>query len=158
MNTYKIDLKVLPADAKLFQFDIDDAFFTSLDEAEIAGGQLAVRLEIKPTSGAFNLCFNIKGAVKVVCDRCLDSLTFPIVTENTLKVKFGAEFEDLDDLVTIPEEDGVIDVAWHIYEFINLALPIKRVHKEGECNEEMMQKLQEYLTVDTDHEEENEEL
>jgi uncharacterized metal-binding protein YceD (DUF177 family) len=66
--------------------------------------------------------------------------------ENTgeLKVKLGPDFADDGDIVVVPEDKGLVNVAWYIYEFIALAIPIKHVHAPGKCNKGMMEKLDEH--------------
>ena len=67
-----------------------------------------------------------------------------IDTEASLVVKYGDEYSEEDDYVTIPESEGTVDVAWFIYEFIVLALPIKHVHAPGKCNRAMIDMLNEH--------------
>lgn len=78
------------------------------------------------------------------CDRCLDDMPQAIVTDNRMAVKFGDEYSEDDDLVTVPEDDGVLDTAWFIYEFIALSIPIKHVHAPGKCNRDMIETLAEH--------------
>ena len=81
----------------------------------------------------------------VTCQRCLDELTLPIYTEEHLVVRFGEDkTAETDELVIIPESEGVIDMAWYLYEFIGLNIPIQPVHEEGECNEQMEELLEKY--------------
>ena len=48
-------------------------------------------------------------------------------------------------------------MAWYIYEFIALAIPIKHVHAPGKCNKGMMDKLGGHLVGDgEDNSEESE--
>ena len=78
----------------------------------------------------------------------------PVVSDDTLRVKFGPEYaEEEDNLVVIPEDEGTINVAWFMYEFVALAIPMKHVHAPGECNEEMYRKLQSYLCTTPDADE-----
>jgi len=74
-------------------------------------------------------------------------------------VKLGAEFTEMDDIVIVPEEEGYINVAWFIYEFVALSIPMKHSHAPGECDKEMEGKLNKHLRTmadDEDFEEENE--
>ena len=67
-----------------------------------------------------------------------------IDTDNRLLVRLGAETNmDDDELITVSEDQGVLDLSWFIYEFIMLAIPIKHVHAPGKCNRVMTQKLEE---------------
>ena len=50
----------------------------------------------------------------------------------------------MNDLVTVPENEGILDVSWFVYEFIVLALPIRHVHAPGKCNPAMIRALNEH--------------
>ena len=50
-------------------------------------------------------------------DICLDDMDQTIETNDRLVVKFGEEYSEDDDLVTVAENEGILDVAWFIYEF-----------------------------------------
>ena len=135
---YKVELRNMREDACSYVYELTNQFFTDIDASEIHKGHLDVQLKVKKSIGAYVLDFHITGSVTVPCDRCLSDLELPVDTENVLKVKLGAEFSDEDDMVIVPEEDGYINVAWFLYEFIELSLPMKHVHAPGKCNKGMM--------------------
>lgn len=81
------------------------------------------------------------------CDRCLDDMEQAIDTESVLMVKLGDDYADEGELVIVPFEDGTLNVAWHIYEFIALEIPIKHVHEPGKCNVAMIEALQGHSAV-----------
>ena len=142
-ETYKIDLKGLKEDVSVRDFDLNDDFFKALDGSQLEHGALHVSVSIRKTSGFFELLFHTEGTVTVTCDRCLDDMEQSIKTDNALTVKLGDTYSEDDDTVTIDENEGILDVAWYIYEFIMLAIPIKHVHAPGKCNSAMTQKLAE---------------
>ena len=85
------------------------------------------------------------------CDRCLDDMEIPIDTHNRLVVKFGKEYaEESDEVVVIPEDEGAINLAWFLYEFIALAIPMKHVHAPGKCNKTMSSKLKKHTARSTE--------
>ena len=139
-------------DTAEWQYQLDNQFFAALDEPEVQKGKLNVTLKVRKTSGAFQLDFHTEGTVVVTCDRCLDEMEQLIETDDSLRVKFGAEYLEEDDMVIVPEEDGYINVAWFIYEFIALSIPMKHVHAPGKCNKEMVNKLSKHLRVVKDEE------
>ena len=81
------------------------------------------------------------------------------MTDNRLVAKLGAETntED-DDVVIVDENEGILDTAWLIYEFIALAIPIKHVHAPGKCNSAMTRKLEELSGAVRSSEEEVKEI
>ena len=78
----------------------------------------------------------------------------PIETQQRLEVKFGSTYSDDDDLVTVPENEGILDVSWFVYEFIVLALPIRHVHAPGKCNPAMIRALNEHSAARSGSEDE----
>jgi uncharacterized metal-binding protein YceD (DUF177 family) len=78
----------------------------------------------------------------------------PVVCENRILVKFGKNIEDSDpDIITLPVDEHELDLKQHIYEFILLDLPIKRVHPDDNdgnstCDPVMLKKLEELIVED----------
>jgi uncharacterized metal-binding protein YceD (DUF177 family) len=68
----------------------------------------------------------------------------PIEADLRLVVKLGPEYQEEDDIITVDENEGVLQTAWFIYESIVLAVPIQHVHQPGECNDAMMRVLEEH--------------
>ena len=60
-----------------------------------------------------------------------------------------------DEIVVIPEE-GEINIAWFLYEFIALSIPIKHVHEPGKCNRTMTKKLRKHTVIPIEEGEEGE--
>ena len=74
-----------------------------------------------------------------------------VSSTDKLLVKFGHEYaEEGDNLIVIPEEEGEINVAWFMYEFVALAIPMKHVHAPGKCNKAMTSKLSKHMRTTPD--------
>ena len=132
-------------DTAEYEYQLDNQFFADLDAPEVQKGDVRVSLKVRKTSGVYQLDFQTEGVVVVDCDRCLEEMEQPIETEDRLKVKLGDEYDEFDEFIVVPEEEGYINVAWFIYEFIALNIPMKHVHAPGECNVEMESKLNRHL-------------
>ena len=150
LSTYKVELKNMSEDVSHYEYVLDNDFFISIDAPEIQKGKLRVALTVKKSMGVFVLNFHTEGFVVVPCDRCLDDMEIPVDIDDELKVKMGATFSDENDIVVVPEEDGYINVAWFIYEFIALSLPMKHVHAPGKCNKAMSSKLKKHTARSTE--------
>ena len=135
------------------EYDLDDAYFRAIDAPEVSKGRVHVSLAIRKQSGFFELLFHTEGTVIIPCDRCLDEMEQPIEADNRLAVKLGTGYSEDDDLVTIDENEGILDVSWFIYEFIALAIPIKHVHEPGMCNAAMIEALEEHSAARSSDEE-----
>ncbi|MBO5382622.1 MAG: DUF177 domain-containing protein [Bacteroides sp.] len=154
LDKYIVDLKGLQQNVTQIEYVLDNQFFADLDAPEVEKGRVTVCLTIKKFSNAFELMFQTEGVVVVLCDRCLDEMEQAIASEDKFTVKFGAKYDDEnDDLIVIPEDEGTLNVAWFMYEFIALAIPMKHVHPSGKCNNLVSKKLGKLLRTSSDDEE-----
>lgn len=133
LDGYKVDLKGMTSDTVSYHWKADNDFFSAVQGPEIKQGSLDVALRVKRTSGAYELEFQLRGEVEVTCDRCLEPMSQPIDAQNTLKVVMGDDYADDGEIVTVPQREGTINVAWNIYEFAALQIPLRHVHEEGQC-------------------------
>lgn len=129
-------------------FKIGDEFFADDDKQDIEGGSLDVCVTAKRLGDGFSLDIKTNGEVVVLCDRCLSPLTIKIDTADTIRVKDfdGLEYDD-EDLVVLQGRETGVDLEWRIYEMTVLALPMQKVHKDGECDERMTAILSNYETI-----------
>lgn len=157
-SLYNIPLLKLSAGNHTYEYELDKKFFEAIDGDEVKKGNVKVLLTVKKTASTYEFDFDLKGVAQVPCDRCLDDLEQVIDSKNRLIVKLGKEYsEESDEVIIIPEEEGEINIAWFLYEFIALNIPIKHVHEPGKCNKIMSNKFRKHRAVSRD-EEENDEL
>ena len=154
IESFKIDLKALPQGASILEFKLDDSYFKAIDAPDIQRGELSSSLFISRTDDFFELNFHTEGIVHIPCDICLDDMEQSIETDDRLLVRFGEDYSEEDDLVIVAENEGILDISWFIYEFIDLNIPIKHVHAPGKCNPAMIEMLQEHSAARSGEEEE----
>ena len=154
-DLYKVELKNLSPGVHEYEYFLENKFFVDIDGDEVQKGKVKVNLTVKRTSMVFDMNFQLEGIVYVPCDRCLDDMELHVSTQNKLVVKFGKEYaEESEEIVIIPEEEGEINLAWFIYEFIALAIPMKHIHAPGKCNKAMSSKLKKHTARRADDEDE----
>jgi uncharacterized protein len=133
-----------------FNFLINNKFFEIYKFSDIEEGNIEILVTLNKKPNLLELFFNIAGNIKLICDRCLDDFLFPIRTKAVLYVNFGSDFGEIDDnIIVIPYSENQINISQYIFEFINLNIPIRRVHPEdskGEsmCNKLMLDKIEQY--------------
>ena len=154
LESLKIDLKGLKEEETSLDFALDDSYFEALDGADVKKGSLHVSVSIRKATGFFEFDFHTEGTIVIPCDRCLDDMTLPVDTDNRLIVKLGSACSEEDDIIVVPENEGILDMAWFIYEFVALVIPIRHVHAPGKCNPAMTQALEE-LSADRSSDEES---
>ena len=81
LDSFKVDLKGMISDTVSYQWHIDDRFFSAVQGPEIQQGQLDASLQVKRTSGVYELTFGFAGTVKVACDRCMELMDQPVEAE-----------------------------------------------------------------------------
>ena len=125
------------------KYRLENEFFANIDGPEVQRGKVDVALTVKRTATVFELNFDLSGVIYIPCDRCLDDMELIIDTDEQLFIKLGHEYkEESDNMLIIPEDEGELNIAWFLYEFIALTIPIKHVHPYGKCNKEMSERLQ----------------
>ena len=88
----------------------------------------------------------ISGTVVGTCDRCLGEIEVPIDGEMNLYVKQSSREEgNDDDYIIVSPEDDFLDMSSYLYETYMLHYPMRVVHPEGECAQEMQEVLQRYV-------------
>jgi uncharacterized metal-binding protein YceD (DUF177 family) len=143
---YNIGLKDMKGEAVTYDFVLDEAYFKKIDSPEVQKGTVNAKVIVTKKPVGFELAFSLNGVVKIPCDRCLDDMDQAIDYKEKLYAKFGNQFAEEDEVVIIPENEGSINIAWFMYEFIVINIPIKHVHAPGECNKTMVSKLKKHIT------------
>lgn len=142
---YNIVLKEIIDETRIYEFDLDNVFFKKIDSPEVQIGNVKAKVSVHKKVNTYELSFVLDGAITIPCDRCLDNMEQTIHYKEKLLVKFGEKFSEEDEIVIVPESDGAINIAWFLYEFIVLNIPMKHVHPTGECNKTMVGKLKKHI-------------
>lgn len=135
---YQLQLKTLPQGDFEYHYHLDDSFFAEVDAMDVKSGSVNVNVTVHKTALTIEIGIELNGTVSVTCDRCLELMTLPVRFSDTLCVKFGTEYSEEDDnLIVVPEDEGIFDISWLLYEYVELSLPIVHIHPDGQCNPEM---------------------
>ncbi|HAH22339.1 MAG TPA: DNA-binding protein [Prolixibacteraceae bacterium] len=151
LSQYNIAFKGLSIGKHVFEFAIDDKFLGEFDGGVVDQGQVNVHLTLDKQSSLMTFWFEVEGTVRVQCDRCLEMYDQPIESRERIFVRLGEkESAEGDDLIWVSTNEYQLNVAQLIYEFICLAVPIKKVHPDDEngnstCDPEMIEKLNKYI-------------
>jgi uncharacterized metal-binding protein YceD (DUF177 family) len=136
-----------------FTFDITDAFFETFEYSIIQKGDVRINFVLDKKDTMMVGEFQLEGQVKTACDRCNDSIEISIEGEFRLVYKFATEDEEDESIVVVFPEEYEINIKNSLLEFMNVLLPSRSIHDEGECNEEMLGYLNEYIVNPLDEDE-----
>ncbi len=141
LREYDIDIAKLNPGQYNYSFRVEDAFFELFENSLIDHGSLRAEVMLEKKISFISLDFRISGTVELTCDRSLDLFDYDLSTDNELILKFGEEARELsDEMEVIPFETKQINVAQYLYEFISVAVPMKKLHPryQDESDEDQM--------------------
>jgi len=139
-----------------YSFKIEKEFFNSFEYFDTDNGKLELNVELIKESNLMDFKFHFTGWIELVCDRCLEKFKLNVEDNFRLIVKYADGYEEIsDEVITVPSNESNIDLSQYIFEYINLMLPIKKVHpddKDGNltCDEDMIDRLNEYSEQKSD--------
>ena len=138
-KSHIIALDLLGLGEHVFDFQLNNDYFCSIDNSELLGGEARVHAELMLRERDFDLSIDVEGQVQVTCDRCLDAM--------------DVDVDVYEDAWEWDEEPKKIDLSWLAYELIVVNLPLVHSHQDGGCNSEMDALLQDHLCTTLDDEE-----
>ena len=157
-NEFIIPFVGLKQGKHVFEFDITDAFFDTFEYSIIQKGKVHIEFTLDKKDTMMVGEFQVEGSVETSCDRCNDSIEVPIEGEFRLVYKFDNKESEDEALVIIYPEEYELHIKESLLEFMSVSLPIRTIHPQGECNEEMLKLLNEYLITSLDEDEDDEDL
>lgn len=148
---YVIQYSGLKLGTHAFAFEIGKKFFEDFEYSELIDCKVQVKMDLEKSSSMLVLLFDIKGKATFPCDRCLEPVELAIKGDYRQVVKISDyEESDVDDeIVILPSAEYEIDITKFIYDFIMLSVPYKKVHKDGECDQEALRRLDDYLVEES---------
>ena len=141
---YIVPIKGLSTGKYQFDYIIDSQLFVQFEESMISAADVNVCLTLDKQPSFININGVFKGVVTTACDRCLEDVIIELNFESSLMVKFTKEREkeEVDEIMVLDPSESELDLSQFYYDYITLALPLQRVHKKGECNPQMVEKIE----------------
>jgi uncharacterized metal-binding protein YceD (DUF177 family) len=152
---YIIPFVGLKIGAHKFEFNITDTFFDNYDYSIVRKGNVKVELVLDKKETMLIGNYTIRGVVQSECHRCNDPIDINLAEGYQLIYKFDNEPCDDESLIIIYPEEFELDISLNILELIMVSLPLRSIHNEGDCNEEMIEQLKEYVLVEEKFESED---
>jgi len=141
---YIIPFVGLTTGQHLFEYSVDEKFFSEYEYSLVKRGDLKVHLQLNKQENMLVLDFDIEGTIQASCDRCLSEYPLPVAVkeQQIYKITDGAA-DDTGEIILLNRSAYEIDVAPLVYEFINLQVPIISAcdEKGSYCDEDMLAKL-----------------
>lgn len=144
---YSIPFQGLQQGRHLFDFQVERDFFSSFEEAMLEDGSIALTVEFEKRPNMFVLDFSFTGTIKINCDLCAEERDLPVNGKEQLLVKFSEEGGEEEQVMYLSSSETELNIAQHVYEFICLSIPMRRVpcaNEEGEptCDSKVLDYLE----------------
>ena len=137
LSKYNIDIYGLEDKQYAYEMESGDAFFQELEQDLIEFGHFKTHVVLNKSATMIQLNFHTVGSVTLTCDRSLEPFEEPIDQDDRIILKFGDHNEELTDEIEIINRNTTrINVARYIFDFIALALPVKKIHPDLRGEEE----------------------
>ncbi len=150
LSVFDISFTGLSNGVHRFDYELSELFFAEFGDDEFVRALVKVDVDLDKRDNILTLMFRINGDITTLCDRCLEEVTLHINETRVMLVGFEGNEKrpvDADDIVVLDHKEHVLNVAQHMYDYVSLSLPMRRVHEEGECDEEALRIIQQKLSV-----------
>ena len=143
-DNFIIPLNGLAAGETRFSWHAGKEFFDSFENTEILDAEVDIEVRVEKSGRYLGVDCEVEGDVTVECDRCLEDLKMPVDSHIALSVKYGDEENQEEhqegerEIIFVPHDSAEFDMSQIIYDYACLALPMQRVHEDGECDPEAM--------------------
>lgn len=153
---YDIDIYGLKIGLHEYQLSFDKSLFEEVEEGLVETGKGDCKIIIDKKETMMTFSFEINGLVELTCDRSNEQFDHTIDIHESLIVKYGDEYDDSnDDLLVIPNGQQAINVEDLIYQYVTMAVPMKKLHPRF-GNEEDEEEGYELVYTSNDFEEDGE--
>lgn len=126
-----------------FQYKLNDVFFESLAHFGFVDVNIDAKVRLVKEETFMEWYFETSGTGVCDCDTCGGELKLDLNGSQKLIVKFGDEEQELDgELMVITYDTHYFDLTNQLTDCVMLHAPMRRVHAEGECDEETLEELE----------------
>lgn len=151
-SQYNIQFGGLSIGEHEFEFDVTEKFFEQYHDSEITRATIHVDATLVKQNSLMHILFDFEGTVGLSCDRCLIDYDCPVSGHEKLVIKHGDPAESNDEMLVLREGLDEADISQYLYEYIELAIPYRKVPCEDEnleydelpCDEETLAKFEEH--------------
>lgn len=137
LGAYNINIVGLSNKVHHFNFEFGDEFFRKYGTDIVSRGNFMVDVALDKHETFIETDFDIRGAVTLTCDRSLEPFDYPIAITRKMLFKYGEADEEItDEIMTISRDTVSLELGQFIYEFIALAIPLKKLHPRFQHEED----------------------
>ena len=154
MKGFSINILSLSNKVHQFDYEFGDEFFRFYGSDLVSSGSFRADVTLNKHETFIEADFLIKGSIHLVCDRSLEPFDHLIDISRRIVFKFGDHNEEItDEIVMIDRDTVTLEIGQYIYEFIGLAVPLKKLHPKFQQEDDNSNGGIIYTSGDTSEEE-----
>src|SRR3569832_574577 len=134
LETFEVDIT---QPYYMVEYELGSTFFGLFGQSLVEKGKLTATIKVTRRPKCVQLLFSIRGVVVLVCDRSLVTFDYPVNLEKEVIFKLGYENKEIDEnFYIIEQHTTTLNIAQHQYDFISLAVPMKKIHPQWKHNDD----------------------
>ena len=153
LKQFKISLPALGEGHHELELKADESLFADHGNVEVTAADIAVYADIDVRHETYQIGITCRGWIEIPCDRCLDPMRLDVDEDYDVNVRYGEEYAETDETITLPESETELDLAPMVADTVLLSIPLRHVHPEGGCNPRMEELMKEHTSEEADSEE-----
>lgn len=150
LKQFVIKLPALGDGHHELELKADGSLFAGHGSVEVTAADIVAYVDIDVRHGAYQIGITCQGWIEIPCDRCLDAMRLDVDEDYDVTVKYGEEYSESDDSVTLPEDETDFDLAPLVADTVMLSIPLRHVHPDGECNPRMEEIMRQHSASEPD--------
>ncbi len=137
LRKYDIKLFDLDEGANRFDYRLEQDFFDGFGTMEFEKAGIDATVNITKHGQLMEVDLHTRGHVELLDDRTAEPYMQPLSGSIRTVLRFGPEYnDDNDDLILIPFDTPVFNVAQLLYESVLLSIPMKHLDPQRPYEEE----------------------
>lgn len=107
---------------------LDDDFFSYFENSLVKSGEVKVQLDLFRTDSHIEAKFQLNGAVKLECDRCLEEYEQPVDAAYIIFYSYDENIgKENHEVIQISRTQAQVILIRELYDFTQLAVPFRKV-------------------------------
>jgi len=129
VGAYGVNIIGLSNKIHHFNYEFGDEFFRQFGTDLISKGHFNANAALNKHETFIEADFKIKGTATLICDRSLDPFDHVLEINRKIVFKYGDVDEEIsDEIIMIHRDTATLELGQYMYEFIGLAVPMKKLH------------------------------
>lgn len=129
MGEFSVNIIGFSSGVHEFKYRLEKSFFDEFGRDLLEEGNFEATVLLNKNETFIEGTFSFKGIARLVCDRSLDTFDYPMDATHKIVFKYGSEETEVtDEIIIIPHNKASLNIGQYLYEFVGLAIPMKRLH------------------------------